>query len=73
MTNRYAKNLFIRQSFGWKYQLIITGREKVNTEHLKNSKAFIDYSQTNDHVYENLEDYMEYNKKLSAKVTELFL
>ena len=53
--------------------MIITGREKVNTEHLKNSKAFIDYSQTNDHVYENLEDYMEYNKQLSAKVTELFL
>ena len=59
---------------------------------MKNLKAFVDYSQTIDDVYRNLEeDYnptkkrrvlivfddmiadMESNKKLSPKVTELFL
>ena len=71
--------------------MLINGREKVGIENLKNPKAFIDYSQTIDDVYENLEDYnptkkrrvlivfddmiadMESNKKLSPKVTELFL
>ena len=68
------------------------GREKVGIENLKNPKAFSDYLQSIDDVYENLEDYnptkkrrvmivfedmlgaMESNKKkLSPKVTELFL
>ena len=71
--------------------MLINGREKVVTEIIKNSKTFIDYSQTSDDFYENLEDYnptnkrrvlivfdnmiadMESNKKLSPKVTELFL
>ena len=35
--------------------LLIHGREKVDIKKLKNSKAFIDYSQTIDDVYENLE------------------
>ena len=39
------------------YQLFINGREKVAIKTLKNGKAFIDYSQTIDNVYENLEDY----------------
>ena len=30
---------------------------KVGCKKLKNQKAFIDYSQTIDKVYENLEDY----------------
>ena len=64
--------LYVKGPFGWKYQLLINGREKVNIVNLKNSKAFIDYSQTID-VYENLEDYMESNKYLSPKGTELFL
>ena len=37
--------------------LLINGREKVGVENLKNPKAFSDYSQTIDDVYENLEDY----------------
>ena len=64
--------LYVKGPFGWKYQLLINGREKVNIVNLKNSKAFIDYSQTID-VYENLEDYVESNKYLSPKGTELFL
>ena len=71
--------------------MLINEREKVGIKKLKNPKAFIDYSQTIDDVYENLEGYnptkkrrvltkfddmtadMESNKKVSPKVTELFL
>ena len=35
----------------------------VKVEKLKNSKAFIDYSQTIDGVYENLEDYNPTKKR----------
>ena len=48
--------LYVKDPFKSKYQLLITGREKLGIEILKNLKAFVDYSQTIDHVYENLED-----------------
>ena len=35
--------------------LLIHGREKVDIKKLKNPKAFIDYSQAIDDIYENLE------------------
>ena len=67
--------------------MLINRREKVVIKKLKNPKPFIDYSQTIDDVYGNLEDYnptkkrrvlivladMEANKTLSSIVTELFL
>ena len=37
--------------------MVINGREKVGIKNLKNSKAFIDYSQKIDDVYENLKEY----------------
>ena len=43
--------------------LFINGKEKLEIENLKNPKAFIDYSQTIDNVYENLEDYNPEKKK----------
>ena len=50
--------LFIcKDSFELKYQLLINGRETVGIKTLRNPKAFIDYSQTIDDVYENLQDY----------------
>ena len=49
--------LYVKDPFEWKYQLLINEREKVRTEILKNPKSFIDYWQTIDDVYENLEDY----------------
>ena len=55
-TIRYWQNLYVKDPFKSKYQLLINGREKIGIENLKNLKAFIDYSQTN-YVYENLEDY----------------
>ena len=45
-----------KDSFELKYQLLINGRETVGIKTLRNPKAFIDYSQTIDDVYENLED-----------------
>ena len=49
--------LYIKDPFQSKYQLLINGREKVGIKKLKNPEAFIDYSQTIDDVYENVEDY----------------
>ena len=47
--------------------MLIKGREKLGIKILKDPKAFIDYSQTFDHVYENLEDYNP-TKKRSALI-----
>ena len=49
--------LYVTHPFESKYQLVINGREKVGIEILKITKAFIDYSQTIDDVYENFKDY----------------
>ena len=37
--------------------MLINLRENLGVKKLKNPKAFIDYSQTIDDIYENLEDY----------------
>ena len=55
--------LYLKDPFESKYQLLIKGREKVGIENLKIPKAFVDYSQTIDDVYENLEDYNPTKKK----------
>ena len=49
--------LYVKHPFESKYQLLINKREKVGIKKLKNPKAFIDYLQTFDDIYENLEDY----------------
>ena len=49
--------LYVKDPFNSKYQLLIKEREKVEIEISKHPKAFIDYSQTIDDVYEYLEDY----------------
>ena len=43
--------------------MLIKGREKVLIENLKNPKVFVDYSQTVNDVYENLEDYNPTKKR----------
>ena len=55
--------LYVKESCESKYQLLINDREKVGIENLKNPKAFIDYSQTIDDVYENLDDYNPTKKR----------
>ena len=59
----YKIYLYVKYPFESKYQLLINGREKVETKKLRNSKAFINYSQTIDDVYENLEDYNPREKR----------
>ena len=48
--------LHAKDPFESNYQLLNNGREKVGIKTLKNPKTFIDYSQTIDNIYENLED-----------------
>ena len=43
--------------------MLINGREKSEIKISKNSKAFIDFSQTIDDVYENLEDCSQAKKR----------
>ena len=43
--------------------MLINRRKKVGIKKLKTSTAFIDYSQTIDDVYENLEDYDPLKKR----------
>ena len=54
--------LYVKDPFKSKYQLL-NGREKVGTEILKNPKAFTDYLQIIDDIYENLEDYNPTKKR----------
>ena len=61
--------LYIKDPFESTCQLLINGRKKLGIENLKNPKAFIDYSQTNYDVYENLEDY---NPKKERRVLIVF-
>ena len=49
--------LYVKNIFESKYQLAINGREKVEIKNKKTPKTFIDYLQTIDNFYENLEDY----------------
>ena len=55
--------VYVNDPFESKYQQLINGREKVETEHLKNPKAFTDYLQTIGDVYENLEGYNPAKKR----------
>ena len=55
--------LYLQDPLKSKYQLLINGREKIGIKNLKNPKAFTDYSQTIDDVYENLESYYPAEEK----------
>ena len=48
----YAK--YLRKG---KYQLLITRHEGAGLKHLKDSKAFIEYSDNMDDIYKNIEEY----------------
>ena len=57
----YAKDLEER-----KYQFLIKKRENTGTKNLNDPNAFIEYSNTMDDVYNNIDDY---NSKKKRKVT----
>ena len=59
--------LYVKNPLESKYQLLLNGREKVGLENLKNLKEFIDYSQTIDDAYENVEDYSLTKKRTVLK------
>ena len=40
--DNYKIDLYVKDSFESKYQLLIDGREKVGIEHLKNPKKLVD-------------------------------
>ena len=48
----YAKDLYER-----KYQYLINKREKVGLDHLKDPKAFMEYSDDMQYIHKNIEDY----------------
>ena len=50
---------YVKDLFKSSYRLPINEGEKVGIENLKSQKAFNEYSQTIDDVYENAEDYTE--------------
>ena len=56
--------LYIKDPFEWKYILLINIRElTVGIKESTNPKSFIDYSQGNDEVYKNLENYNPAKKR----------
>ena len=55
--------LYVKYPLKSKYQLLINGKENIRIKTPKNRKAFIDYSQAVDDVYQNLEDYNPTKKK----------
>ena len=55
--------LYVKDPFESKHQFLINVREKVGIKKLKNLKLFIDYSQTIDDFYVNLEDYNPAKKR----------
>ena len=55
--------LYVKDPFKSKHLLLITGREKVEIDILKNAKEFNDYLQTINDVYEALEEYNPTKKR----------
>ena len=69
-----------------KYEYLIKKRENAGIKHLNNPNAFIEYSNTMDDVYENINDYnpirkkklivfdgIKSNKKFQVIIEELFI
>ena len=52
---------------------VLLEEKKKGTEHLKNPKAFIDYSQTIDDVYEDLEVYNPTRKRRALIVFDCMI
>ena len=52
-----------------KYKYLIKNREYTGTKHINNPKAFIEYSNTMDDVYKNIDDY---NPSIKRKILVVF-
>lgn len=49
--------LYDKDPYEPKYQLLISKREKVDTDHRNNPKAFTKYSNDMQDIYKNIDDY----------------
>ena len=58
--------LYVKVPFESKYKSLTKGRKKVGLEGMKNPKAFIDYSETINDVYENLKGYNSRKKSVNS-------
>ena len=54
--------LYSKDPYEAKYQLLTNKRESTDLKHLKDSKAFIEYSNDKDDISKNIEEYNP-NKK----------
>ena len=61
--------LYAKDSEEPKYQLLMEEKEKAGLKNLKHPNALIEYSNSMDDIYENIEDY---NKKRKRKVLIVF-
>ena len=61
--------LYDKDPYEAKYQLLVNKQESTGLEHLNDYKAFIEYSNDMDHIYENIE---EYNPKKKCKILTFF-
>ena len=62
--------LYAKDPYEAKYQFLIKKQEDVGTNHFKDSKAFIEYSNNMDHIYKSIE---EYNPNKKRKTLMVFL
>ena len=61
--------LYAKDPYEPKYQLLINKREGLGLKHCNDLKAFIEYSNTIDDIYENIE---EYNLNKERKILIVF-
>ena len=54
--------LYLKDPFKAKYQLLVNKRESIGLNYLNDSKAFMEYSNDMDNIYQNIEEYNP-NKK----------
>ena len=59
--------LYSKDPYEAKYQLLINKRESTGLKYLNDSKAFIEYSNDLDDIYQNIEEYNP-NKKLKILI-----
>ena len=54
--------LYAKDPFEAKYLFLFNKWESIDVKHLKDSKAFIEYSNDMDDIYKNIEEYNPHNK-----------
>ena len=65
--------LYVKDPFESKYKLLINANQNVGTKNLKNPKVFDDYSQTVQHIHENLEDYNQTKERRVLIVFDIMI